>query len=220
MAEKLYERQRILDIFRTELDRIPESLPPALPSTYTSKTENSHSVILTGSTGGLGSYFLDDLVCDPAVERVYCLNRRGDGRAAEIELNTLRNLDTNLDEPRVTFLKDDLSKNHFGLALSTNMFRFSRSIRLLLHLLLLLLFLAEATSSQEFTIVEHGETFVPDIVLRVTQVDISQPCVPVKPVVVVNGSTPGPPIYLDEGKTTWIRVYNDQTNSNLTMVSN
>ena len=115
-GEKLSERQRMLDIFRAELDRIPESLPPASSSTRASKTENSRSVILTGSTGAMGSYVLDDLVGDPAVERVYCLNRRADGRAAQIESNTLRHLDTNLDEPRVTFLKADLSKNHFGLA--------------------------------------------------------------------------------------------------------
>jgi hypothetical protein len=36
--------------------------------------------------------------------------------------------------------------------------------------------------------------------------------------VVINETTPGPLIVLDEGKVTWIRVYNDIPHQNLTMV--
>ena len=64
----------------------------------------------------------------------------------------------------------------------------------------------------------HDETFVPDAVLRITAKNITQSCLPSKLTVLVNGTTPGPALTLKEGVTYWIRVYNDQTDSNLTMV--
>lgn len=36
--------------------------------------------------------------------------------------------------------------------------------------------------------------------------------------VIFNGSTPGPPLYMKEGETTWVRVYNDMTDLNFTVV--
>lgn len=65
----------------------------------------------------------------------------------------------------------------------------------------------------------HDETFVPDAVLLITSENTTQSCLPAKPVVLVNGTTPGPEIRLQEGQTYWIRVYNDMTDANATMVS-
>jgi FtsP/CotA-like multicopper oxidase with cupredoxin domain len=65
----------------------------------------------------------------------------------------------------------------------------------------------------------HDETFVPDVVLVITLENTTQSCLPAKPVVLVNGTTPGPEIRLQEGQTYWIRVYNDMTDANATMVS-
>ena len=65
----------------------------------------------------------------------------------------------------------------------------------------------------------HDETFVPDAVLRITAQNITQSCLPSKYTVLVNGTTPGPELRLLEGKKYWIRVYNDMTDNNLTMVS-
>lgn len=67
--------------------------------------------------------------------------------------------------------------------------------------------------------VTHNGSFVPDVILRVTAQNVSQSCLPAKPTVLVNGTSPGPEITLLEGETTWIRVYNDMTLQNLTMVS-
>lgn len=64
----------------------------------------------------------------------------------------------------------------------------------------------------------HDESFIPDAVLRVTAENISQSCLPAKTTVLVNGTSPGPEIRLMEGKTYWIRVYNDMPDANLTMV--
>lgn len=65
----------------------------------------------------------------------------------------------------------------------------------------------------------HNKHFIPDAVLRVTEEEgKKQSCVPVKDVLVVNGTSPGPTLRFTEGKTVWIRVYNDIPHQNLTMV--
>lgn len=64
----------------------------------------------------------------------------------------------------------------------------------------------------------HNENFVPDAVLRVTEEERKQSCVPTKDILVVNGTSPGPTLRFTEGKTVWIRVYNDIAHQNLTMV--
>lgn len=77
--------------------------------------------------------------------------------------------------------------------------------------LLLFLGLTKATT------VVHDDTFTPYIILRVTAQSVSQACIN-RVSVLVNGTSPGPEIRLKEGKTTWIRVYNDMDDRNLTMV--
>lgn len=65
------------------------------------------------------------------------------------------------------------------------------------------LFLARALANSS----HHDETFTPDYVLRVTAQNISVDCTS-RYSVIVNGSSPGPPLYFKEGVTTWVRVYN------------
>ena len=78
-------------------------------------------------------------------------------------------------------------------------------------LLCLSLFLQLATA------VVHDGSFTPDIILRVTAANHSQACQD-RYSVLVNGTSPGPTLRLEEGKVTWIRVYNDMDSYNLTMV--
>lgn len=66
--------------------------------------------------------------------------------------------------------------------------------------------------------VRHDSTFTPDHILRVTNEVIDIAC-DSHLSVVVNGSTPGPLIRLAPGTASWIRVYNDIEDQNLTMVS-
>ena len=82
---------------------------------------------------------------------------------------------------------------------------------------LLVLFLALVAADPQC--VTHNETFVPDAVLRVSTLNVSQSCYPSKATVLVNGTSPGPELRIKEGITYWIRVYNDMTDKNLTMVS-
>lgn len=66
---------------------------------------------------------------------------------------------------------------------------------------------------------QHGPDFVPDAVLVVTVENITLPCIEGKrPTVVVNGTLPGPELRIKEGQTTWIRVYNNMSDMNTTMV--
>ena len=67
--------------------------------------------------------------------------------------------------------------------------------------------------------VTHDGNFIPDAVLRVTEESVKQSCVPKKDILLVNGTSPGPTLRFTEGKTIWIRVYNDIATQNLTMVS-
>lgn len=75
------------------------------------------------------------------------------------------------------------------------------------------------TSLASAAIEVHDETFIPDAVIHVTSAKTKQSCVAEKDVILINGTSPGPEIRLAEGKTFWIRVYNDLLHENLTMVS-
>ena len=80
--------------------------------------QNKHSsmtVILTGSTGSLGSYLLDALLAEPKVNKVYCLNRSHDAAERQMKSNSSRGLTMSLTPDRVTFLQSDMSKPLLGL---------------------------------------------------------------------------------------------------------
>jgi L-ascorbate oxidase len=63
----------------------------------------------------------------------------------------------------------------------------------------------------------HDEAFAPDTVLRITTANRTQSCLPSKQIVLVNGTSPGPELRLQQGRTYWIRVHNDMSDKNFTM---
>ncbi|KAG9950362.1 acetyl-CoA synthetase-like protein, partial [Aureobasidium melanogenum] len=73
-------------------------------------------VLLTGSTGGLGSYVLDVLLKDPNIT-VTCLNRAGSDCEKQKRINAEKGL--NIDFTRVEFEQVDLNKPCFGLSEDT-----------------------------------------------------------------------------------------------------
>jgi hypothetical protein len=77
--------------------------------------------------------------------------------------------------------------------------------------------IALVTCARAAQLCEHNSSFVPDFVLRATLVNTSIACND-RLSVLVNGTSPGPPLHIPGGKTTWIRVYNDMQSDNLTMV--
>ncbi|KAL8722181.1 MAG: hypothetical protein Q9225_001277 [Loekoesia sp. 1 TL-2023] len=100
------EMEALLRRYTNGLSRSNQSLLP--PS-----TENM-TVILTGSTGSLGSYLLEALQNNKNVLRIICLNRRSDAAERHRQTGPKRGLSP-LDPNRVEFLKADLSKPQLGL---------------------------------------------------------------------------------------------------------
>lgn len=66
------------------------------------------------------------------------------------------------------------------------------------------------------TLQVHDASFTPDIVLRISQINAALACV-YRTSVVINGTTPGPPVTLRENVTSWIRVHNDLSDQNATV---
>ncbi|GLB20862.1 putative NRPS-like protein biosynthetic cluster [Aspergillus tubingensis] len=104
----LQERGKLLELFTSQIEQ------PSLAAIHTANTTSpaKHTVILTGSTGQLGTYILDALLRDPSVAHVHCLNR-GD-HARERQHNRIREYGlTPLadNEGRLSFRTADLSQD-------------------------------------------------------------------------------------------------------------
>ncbi|KAE8381839.1 Cupredoxin, partial [Aspergillus bertholletiae] len=82
-----------------------------------------------------------------------------------------------------------------------------------LRVLCLVLWWVTATHAR---LVLHDDSFEPDHILRVTTQRLNQACID-RYSVVINGSLPGPELHIQEGEVSWIRVYNDMEDLNVTM---
>jgi hypothetical protein len=101
-----------------------------------------------------------------------------------------------------------------GLSTLVNMkWYLSRLISLAVYLGLLQSYIVAATNHGT----AHDETWEPEYVLVATAQNITTNCES-RYSVVFNGTSPGPAIYMREGKTTWVRVYNQIEDQNVTVV--
>ncbi|KAI0542448.1 hypothetical protein GGR58DRAFT_250457 [Xylaria digitata] len=73
------------------------------------------TVIVTGTTGSLGTYLLNTLVKNPAVRRIYCFNRSADAEDRQRVGFKTKGLTEIWPAKKVQFLTADLSKPDFGL---------------------------------------------------------------------------------------------------------
>ncbi|CAI7678147.1 unnamed protein product [Penicillium pancosmium] len=90
-----------------------ESIDSTIPDKPSPK-DNGQTIILTGSTGSLGSYLLDLLEGCDSVSKVICLNRSADGGCMkQLQSNAERGL--LVEFPKTEFLRADLSQEMFGL---------------------------------------------------------------------------------------------------------
>lgn len=109
--EQLKERNKLLEAMIGHIDHHSAK-------TYM-KSPQLHTVLLTGSTGTLGTYVLDVLLKDPSVGHIHCLNRRKGSRSVQHEKSTFYNLNTTFDSERVSFWHADLSQKNLGLDAET-----------------------------------------------------------------------------------------------------
>ncbi|KAG9185655.1 hypothetical protein G6011_06986 [Alternaria panax] len=75
---------------------------------------SKQTVILTGSTGSLGSHILEQLLQSPDVEQVYCLNRSGNAETRQKESFSNYH-DPDADFSKAVFFKTDFGVDNFGL---------------------------------------------------------------------------------------------------------
>ncbi|KAL9583368.1 MAG: hypothetical protein Q9203_005113 [Teloschistes exilis] len=71
-------------------------------------------IILTGSTGSIGSYMLESLLANPRVAHIYCLNRSANSEQRQRDLNAGRDSTVDWASDRVSFLQCDLSREYLG----------------------------------------------------------------------------------------------------------
>ena len=95
------------------LEKYSQGLPQPRNNT-TTRQQQGLTIVLTGSTGSLGSYLLDCLLTNSQVKKVICLNRGTDSATKQKNSNRSRGLAAEWGE-RVQFLSTDLSKTELGL---------------------------------------------------------------------------------------------------------
>ena len=99
------------------LAKYSKDLPKALASEGDAKEdEKKLTVVLTGSTGSLGSYILDALLVSDRVSKVICLNRGVHSEEKQKKSNASRDLITDWESGKVQFLTTDLGKPRLGLS--------------------------------------------------------------------------------------------------------
>lgn len=110
-ADSEEEMRSLLEHYAKDLPltaRTPLTLPPDPPKT----------IILTGSTGTIGSHLLTNILTNPAVAHVHCFTRihptPPSGRQRSI--HETNGLPAHFPPERVTFLETDLSQPYFGLS--------------------------------------------------------------------------------------------------------
>ena len=99
---------KMQDVFEKSL----KTLPPS-HNNKQGAPGRSFVVLLTGSTGSLGSYILSSLASNPAVEKIYCLNRGEDAQLRQMKSFEEKGLAFDIE--KMTFLQYNLSDPDLGL---------------------------------------------------------------------------------------------------------
>lgn len=104
--------QEILQHYEEQIGHLISE--PAEPSPE-SNLPAKNTVILTGSTGTVGSLVLAQLLDNPEVAHIYCLNRSADSEFLQRTRNLQRGIHATPNPGRVTFLTADLTQPSYGL---------------------------------------------------------------------------------------------------------
>ena len=110
---RIKERNDMIQVYRKMVEEL--LTPKANIESNLYRKQDQEFVILTGSTGTLGSYILDAMLRIPNVAHVYCLNRADDGFSVQTKKNRLLGLQSPPNDERVSFLRVDFSQRFFDL---------------------------------------------------------------------------------------------------------
>ena len=78
-------------------------------------TKRPQTVLLTGSTGSIGSYVLERLAACESITKIYCLSRSSDPKQQQDRAMASRGLTIQSHSNRVVFLTSDMSNSDLGL---------------------------------------------------------------------------------------------------------
>ncbi|KAL3446441.1 putative NRPS-like enzyme [Aspergillus insuetus] len=109
-ADRTAMMMRMLQSYERQVDELASNTPDAgqpMPC--------APVIVLTGSTGTLGTFVLDELLSNPDVSHIYCLNRSQDSEFAQTTGNKARKLPYDFPGEKVTFLTVDLTQSSLGL---------------------------------------------------------------------------------------------------------
>ena len=117
LAASLLDQQEAPDSSPEDMHNLYKRYVSDLPITVRETLErpSQHTIMLTGSTGSLGTNLLDELLRDNSAKKVYCLNRGADGEARQKAIMRLKGLAQSFQSKNVSFVQVDLSKDHLGL---------------------------------------------------------------------------------------------------------
>lgn len=101
------------DTLTALLEKYTQHFPTA-SATQTDANTDGQTVLLTGSTGSLGSYLLQYLEQSSSVSKIICLNRATDGgKGRQPDVSAIRGLATTY--PKTEFIQADLAEEFFGI---------------------------------------------------------------------------------------------------------
>lgn len=108
-----------VEAVQSMIEKYSAGMPIITPEALAAKKPEFAVVLLTGSTGGLGSQLLSACLCDNHVQRIYVLNRPS-VKATSEERHRSTFLDRGLDvgllaSPKLVYLEGDAGKDQLGL---------------------------------------------------------------------------------------------------------
>ncbi|CAF9923631.1 hypothetical protein IMSHALPRED_005976 [Imshaugia aleurites] len=103
------------------LEHYTKDLPLTARTSLPLPSDGLNTVILTGSTGTIGSHLLANILTNPAVAHVYCFTRIRPTPPLERQCSSheTNGLPAHFPPERVSFLETDLSQPYFGLSRPT-----------------------------------------------------------------------------------------------------